>query len=108
MKTQFIFNRTKDVGDGTSWYDVLFPEGATVGDFVEWVLTNSRREHGTLYIKNLGVGVFDFDNVVAESEYGVGERGGRFKGFKGGVLDKKIDHVVANGGWGLMDYFIYV
>lgn len=94
MESKFIFDKIKDCGDATSLYDMLFPEGATVRDFVDWVLTNSRRERGTLYIENLGI----------ELEYDNG-RGGQFNS---SVLDKKIDHIKANGGWGMMNYFIYV
>lgn len=92
-----------ECSDATVWYNVIFKEGITVEKFVQYVVYNSQREWGDITIRP------GFGNVIT-LEY----KRGRLIDIKNPkqreayelIKYSKVVSVTANGGWGLMSYFI--
>ena len=103
-------------GDETSKYSVSFREQFTVSDFVRSILADSSKtpnSHGwwgQLYIvdpnSNISTYIYEYragklyygryiSEEVADSYYGIHK-------------DKIVTKLTAHGGWGNMDYYIYV
>ena len=62
-------------------------------------------EFGSIYIKKTGSGVFDFYDCLASAEYkGTNIESESMSAF----LGERISRILANGGWGLMTYFIFI
>lgn len=90
--------------DCTRGYEVDGAEGMTVREFVQYICTEHPDERGTfrLYSKQKSVlwqcdfnkGVLDQKTMLAEDT--------------GTALGRIITRVTAGGGWGLMDYDLYV
>lgn len=97
----FDFTPTsKLLGDCTMWYNVSC-QGATVNDLINFAL--SRSEWGDVRVIPNGESWF---NAVAKLEYSYGRI------TKGNIPDdiraKDVVKIEANGGWGSMDYYVYV
>ena len=87
------FKKTQENGDATSNYDVSFPEGMTIVEFI----TEVRKAHpedwfGSFYLNGFNsIGEYRNDKVYIDARY----------------ANIKPSHIWANGGWGAMSYFFY-
>lgn len=103
-------------GDATSSYDVHFPEGMTVGEFMIHIVRRYSVKHGEW-------GSFEYTTEDANSKRPIpyykfvrlGEyKRGKFDIFSCNseklfaIWDTKIKSVVAHGGWSNMDYTLYI
>ena len=89
------FTRVRNLGDATSVYDLSFDKGLTVKEFVNWVFRERQREWGTISVNGRDI-----------YSYGSHGTGGNLHLELSNLGDMEIDHIYANGGWGLMDYSI--
>ena len=80
-------------GDETSLYDVIFPEGMTVAEFIETIVEENPKEWGDF--------LHGFHNpIIAEYQRGKIVYKPEFEKVKNKVVEK----AEANGGWSLMSY----
>ena len=94
--------KTTGPADRDCWaYDIILDKEYTVREFIQTVLDNLPKEWG--YI---GIGGKNFfgDPYV---EYRYGEIIHNPTAMEE-VMDRKIDHVRADGGWSRMDYRLYL
>jgi hypothetical protein len=89
-------------GDATSNYDVLIPEGATVREFLLYIVktySSEQGEWGSIHLAD-----DDYTHLV---DYNRGKFTGAGDNFYE-YLDCKITKVSANGGWSNMSYRIHI
>ena len=93
---------TGTLSDCTTWYNVSC-NGNTVGDLIDYVLTERRQEWGDINIIPKGAKWLEREY---ELEYSRG------KIVKSNIPDDvgslPLLKVEANGGWGAMSYFVWV
>lgn len=80
-------------GDATSSYDVVFPEGITVAEFIETVVEENPKEWGDFLhgFRNPVIAEYQRGKIVYKPEF---EK----------VKDRIVESAEANGGWSLMSY----
>ena len=85
------------LGDETSIYDVVFPEGMTVAEFVEAILEEFPKEWGDVKYGWQSPVIVEFDHgkIKYGEVYNI-------------VKDKKINKATSNGGWSYMGYYLTI
>lgn len=87
--------------DETVWYDLEFDEEVTTKDFIEHILTK-KDEWGGINIVKCGESIWN-------SKYGCEYSHGKLKSsLPEDILNKPVVSGIANGGWSLMSYFLYI
>lgn len=94
------FKKIKECGDATAWYDVTNWKSRTVGEFIQEVLSEYPKDWGRI---DIGHWNSTGENFKGECEY---VRGKIREEMPKDALDIEIKSIVANGGWGMMDYVI--
>ena len=96
------FKKTQENGDATCNYNVTWSElGATVDDICNAVLAHAiqAKEHGDIYISMPSSRwhghIADYSNSVME-----------FHDAYFDYKNRKVHSIGANGGWGLMSYYL--
>ena len=87
------FIHTQYNGDATSTYDIEFPEGMTIVEFITQVRKENPKDwFGSFYISGFNsIGEYRNDKVYINAKY----------------ANLKPTKIWANGGWGAMSYFFY-
>ena len=86
------FIKTQDNGDATSNYDIEFPEGMTIKDFIQQVRKEQAQDwRGTFYYNNWWKEIGGYHNEM----WLVDDLHANIVPFK----------IRASGGYGLMDYY---
>lgn len=87
-------------GDATSNYEIIFPKGTTVREFVKYIVDDYSVKHGEWGDIHLG-------SVLGEKliSYSRGKLTGVGLNFDK-YIDRKITKIRANGGWSCMYYFL--
>ena len=96
------FNKTQENGDATSNYDITWDElEATVDDICNAILAHAiqAKERGDIYVSMPGD---PWHGHIAEYSNSVMEFHDAYFDFK----DRKIYRIWANGGWGVMSYYL--
>ncbi len=80
-------------GDETSLYDIIFPEGITVAEFIETIVEENPKEWGDFLhgFRNPVIAEYQQGKIVYKPEF---EK----------VKDKIVESAKANGGQSLMSY----
>ena len=101
----FRFELTKECGDATCWYKLLFDKPYTIREFITDVLATRDMEWGKFSVidKTPDKKYTIFGDVICEYNRG----GLRTMKASDARLDKPIIFAKANGGWGNMDYILY-
>lgn len=107
MKIDFI-KKGGPYGDATSSYEVTFPKGTTLREFIIYITDTYSIEHGewgSFSLSNTGY----FGNIFADYKRGaIRKITDKWKSLKiDSFLDSKLTKVIANGGWSNMDYHLY-
>ena len=90
------YHKTRDCGDATAWYEVGFPKGISVHEFIRLVVIENPKEWGSI---NYG-----WDKKLCEYSGGKRKVCEGYKQYR----DLPVVAVTANGGWGLMDYHLMI
>lgn len=90
------FQKTRDCGDATCWYDISFPEGISVHKFIRLVVNEHPTEWGSIN--------FGWDKKLCEYNHGKRKVCQGYREFR----DLPVRAATANGGWGLMDYYLMI
>lgn len=85
---------TDTLGDCNIYEVDLEGKEYTVGKFVEEILAEYPDEWGNIEIKDIDVVIYRDGKLISR--------------FNNEILNKKIQQVVAQGGWSRMDYIIYL
>ena len=100
-------------GDCSSNYEVLFPEGWTVADFVRYVAYHyaiEKDEWGRVYFGHWD-GFLDYNGRQKTCSFYDGISGNDTEKSRKMFTDnhsKKLIKVEANGGWSNMDYYLFI
>jgi hypothetical protein len=103
-------------GDETSQYSVSFQEQFTVRDFVLSVLEDSQKENnahgwwGYFYIvdPHSSISTYIYEYRAGKLFYGKYISAEVADSYYGIHRDKIVTKLTAHGGWGSMDYYIYI
>lgn len=87
------FKKTQENGDATSNYDISFPKGMTIVEFI----TEVRKTHPENWFGNFYLNGFNFIGEYSEDRVSIDVR----------YASTKPSSIWANGGWGAMSYFFY-
>ena len=93
----------RSLSDDTFVYEFALEKEKTVEDVVNWILENKLGEWGNIYINNKEQSFWDH---LARCEYdhqSIKEESPLNK-----FLKQEVDGMSANGGWGRMDFVIFV
>ena len=87
------FKKTRENGDATSNYNVSFPKGMTIVEFIAEVRKTYPEDwYGSFYLNGFNsIGEYRNDKVHIDAKY----------------ANIKPTSIWANGGWGSMNYFFY-
>lgn len=95
-KIKLVF-KCGPLGDETSLYEVMFPDGLTIKDFVEIAVLENPEEWGNFRCSWFGP-------IIAEYEHGKIEYTKEFEEIK----DKIVHRASSTGGWSRMDYHLTI
>ena len=95
---KLCYYKTSSLGDSTNNYNITFPKGMTVSEFIATALKESENQWGNFQLDNL------YGQILAE--YSGGEIYSYCADFVTKYRDKTIIEAKANGGWGNMDYYL--
>lgn len=93
--SKLYFYKIDSLGDYTNDYNITFPKGMTVSEFIAAALKEDSKW-----------GSFKLDNGQVLAEYSGGEIYCHCTDFVTKYRDKTIIEAKANGGWGNMDYYL--
>lgn len=84
-------------GDETSHYVIDFPTGIQLGELINSLVASYRKEFGNIWVNG---------KKVVEYGYGAYTLFNWEDFYK--ITDRKVISADARGGWGLMDYIIFI